>query len=509
MKISLSTRLFLGFVVLLALFSGLQVWSLLGLQKLGADFENVYRIHLNLSHQVLALETAQTQLLLLLKNLTTQEPDTEVRRNPALLTRWLRVTLEKRNEAWTHMRGAMNEHSALLQKDEPGYLHELTPQLAQLETEYTQVQEIWNHAFSSGIERTDFKAAQRKENLLLSRIRQLAGTTRNRVRHMAMRIEDSERELLRMQITLLVAAFLLALGIIALSYRPLRVLARLTQGARQISRGDFSRRIEVTSRDELGELAAEFNAMTDAILEREERLIRSEQLAAAGKLAAQIAHELRNPLAALSFQVELAADLCRELPASDGQAELSMILKKIQKEIDRLTSISEEYLVFARMPKPQRKPIHANAFLQDFHEFLADEMELGNVHVHLTTAPENPVFSGDENLMRQVLLNLVRNAREAMPEGGDVHLGCRIENGQVVISVRDTGPGIPPEVRSRMFEAFYTNKTHGTGLGLTLCLQIVHEHQGTLDVPDSAGKGATFEIRLPALPENGLGEERA
>lgn len=180
------------------------------------------------------------------------------------------------------------------------------------------------------------------------------------------------------------------------------------------------------------------------------RLIRSEQLAAAGKLSAQIAHELRNPLAALSFQVELAADLCREFPASEEKAELQSILQKIQKEIDHLTSISEEYLVFARLPKPQLRPIDANAFLRDFHGFLAGEMELGNVHVHLVPSPENPVFRGDENLMRQVLMNLVRNAREAMPEGGDVHLECRRESGRVVLSVRDTGPGIPPDVRTRM-----------------------------------------------------------
>lgn len=510
MKISLSTRLFLGFVLLLVLFSGLQVWSLLGLQKLGVDFENVHRIHLHLSHQVLALETAQTQLLLLLKNLTAQDPDAEVRKNPTLLARWLRVTMEKRNESWLHLREVIDAHMAQLQKDEPTYVRELTPQLTQLETEYTQVQDIWSHAFSSGLEHTDFKATYRKENLLLSRIRQLVGTTRNRVRHMAMRIEDSERELLRMQIMLLSTAFLLALGIIFLSYRPLRMLARLTQSARHISRGDFSKRIEVTSHDELGELAAEFNAMTEAILEREERLIRSEQLAAAGKLSAQIAHELRNPLAALSFQVELAVDLCRELPTSNERDELQTILQKIQKEIDRLTSISEEYLVFARLPKPQRKPIDANVFLRDFYEFLAGEMELGNVRVHWVSAPENPQFLGDENLMRQVVLNLVRNAREAMPNGGEIKLRCRKENNYVVISVRDTGPGISPEVRSRMFDAFYTTKTHGTGLGLTLCLQIVHEHQGTLDVADSLDKGAVFEIRLPAIvasEEEPMGEK--
>lgn len=500
MRVSLPTRLFLGFVVLLLLFSGLQVWSLLGLQRLGSEFGRINRFHLSFSHQTFALETSQSQLLLLLKNLSTQETDPEARRSPALLTRWLKVTSEKRNETYERMRALVAQNVARLDGEEAGYYRTtLAPMLAQLELEWKQVQEIWAAGFSSGLERPDVKALFRKESLLLSRIRQLVGAARTRVRQLAGRIEDSERDLLRMQITLLVVAFVLALAIIVLSYRPLRVLARLTQGARRLGQGDFSHRIEVTGQDELGQLAAEFNSMTEAILEREGRLIRSEQLAAAGKLSAQIAHELRNPLAALSFQVELVSDLCRDLPEGQAREEMVDLLAQIQKEVDRLTGISEEYLVFARLPKPQPRPLDVNALLDDFRQFLEGELELGRVRLELVLDPSGPRIAGDEGLLRQVLLNLVRNAREAMPEGGRLLLESAVRDREVVVAVEDEGPGITGGQRARLFEAFYTTKAHGTGLGLTVSLQILHQHGGTIAVLDAPGGGARFELRLPAL----------
>ena len=502
MRVSLPTRLFLGFALLLLLFSGLQVWGLIGLQRLGAEFAKINRFHLNFSHQVFALETSQSQLLLLLKNLSTQEPEADARKSPALLNRWLKVTSEKRNETYARVRGVVAQNLDHLKENEAGYYRDkLAPMLVLLETEWKQVQDLWTAGFSTGLDRTDMKALFRKENLLLSRIRQLVGTARTRVRHLATRIEDNERDLLRMQITLLVVAFVLALGIIILSYRPLRVLARLTQGARRLGQGDFSHRIEVTSQDELGQLASEFNSMTEAILEREERLIRSEQLAAAGKLSAQIAHELRNPLAALCFQVELVSDLCRDLPEGTARDEMSQILTQVLKEVDRLTGISEEYLVFARLPKPQLRPMAVNAFLADFCHFLEGELELGKVQMELETDPSDPKIAGDEGLLRQVMLNLVRNAREAMPDGGRIRLRASAEGSEVIISVTDSGQGIGAEVQKRLFEAFYTTKTHGSGLGLTVCLQILNQHGGSIVVHSSPGQGARIDLKLPALEE--------
>lgn len=498
MRVSLPTRLFLGFVVLLLLFSGLQVWSLIGLQRLGGEFAKINRFHLGFSHQTFALETSQSQLLLLLKNLSAQEPDADARRSPELLTRWLKVTSEKRNENYVRVRALVSNNLAILTDGEGGYYHgTLAPLLSQLDREFRQVQEIWTAGFSSGLDRSAVSALFRKESLLLSRIRQLVGAARNRVRQLAIRIEDNERDLLRMQITLLVVAFILALAIIALSYRPLRVLARLTQGARRLGQGDFSHRIEVSGQDELGQLAAEFNSMTEAILEREGRLIRSEQLAAAGKLSAQIAHELRNPLAALSFQVELVSELCRDLPEGTARDEMGEILTQIQKEVDRLTGISEEYLGFARLPKPQLKPLAINAFLSDFSTFLEGELEPGRVRLELVLAPSDPKVSGDEGLLRQVLLNLVRNAREAMTEGGRLLLESAVRDDEVIVAVQDEGPGLTEEQKSRLFEAFYTTKAHGTGLGLTVSLQILQQHGGTITVRDAPGGGACFELRLP------------
>ncbi len=499
MRVSLTTRLFSGFAILLLLFSGVQIYSLVGLRRLGEEFASINRFHLSFSHQVYALETSQSQLLLLLKNLTTQEGDPDVRKRPALLNRWLRVTSEKRNETYAKLKRIVRQNRDHLDSREPTfYRGTLFPMLDQLETEWEQLTIIWNSALATDMDRSQVHALFRKENLFLSRVRQIVAVSRNRVRQLATSIEDRESELLRMQITLWVAALVLALAILVLLFRPLRMLARLTQGARRLGQGDFSHRIEVTGQDELGVLAAEFNSMTEAILEREARLIRSEQLAAAGKLSALIAHELRNPLAAISFQVELVSDLCRELPASRQQEELIQILEKVHREVDRMTGISEEYLEFSRLPQPQLKVMRLNAFLQDFCEFLEGELQLEGISLALHPDPTEPEIAGDERLLRQVLLNMVRNAQEAMPGGGELVLEIRAEKHEVIVEVRDTGCGIPEGVRTMLFDAFYTTKAHGTGLGLTVCMQILQQHGGRIHLQDS-GQGTRFELVFPAL----------
>lgn len=299
--------------------------------------------------------------------------------------------------------------------------------------------------------------------------------------------------------TLLIAAF--AMFGVFLTLRPLR---RLALGVRRLGGGDWSQRVplDAEGNDEVGRLASEFNHMADALQERERRLLRGERLAAAGQLAAQITHEIRNPLSSVGLNVELLED---ELPEdSEGRR----LLAKITKEVDRLTSITEGYLGFARRPKAELVELDLAAELRSMIEFIGPELAQDQVEME-ESIPAEPVWVlGDGNQLRQAFLNLVRNAKEAVLDEEHRRLGraprmgieMRCKDGQVVVVVTDNGGGIPlgPDNLDRIFEAFYTRKARGTGLGLPMVQQIVQEHGGNVRVARTGPDGTQFQVELPA-----------
>src|SRR5262249_3895902 len=194
--------------------------------------------------------------------------------------------------------------------------------------------------------------------------------------------------------------------------------------------------------DELALLAREFNEMARRLAARErelraqgEALLRSERLAAIGRIAAQITHEIRNPLSSISLNAE---ELGERAP---GARELC---DAIVREVDRLTAITEEYLRFARLPKPQMRRSGVNQGVPELPEFVRPELVAAAVRVEQRLSPELPRVQADVAQLRQLLLNLVRNAREAMPGGGQLYVSTRGGEGSVEIVVRDEGPGIEP-----------------------------------------------------------------
>lgn len=298
-----------------------------------------------------------------------------------------------------------------------------------------------------------------------------------------------------------------ALGVLAafgvfLTLRPLR---RLTEGVRKLGRGDWSQRVSPSGRgreDEVSQLAREFNNMAEALEERERRLLRGERLAAAGQLAAQITHEIRNPLSSVALNAELLED---EL--SDASPESRVLLAKITKEVDRLTAVTEDYLSFARRPKPERRRIDLRYELQDLLEFMAQELELSGIEVVPRLPDEAVPVLGDPNQLRQVFMNLLRNAQEAVldeerdPERRPrIEVEMRLGGEQVLVVVQDNGPGIPggAQALDRIFDAFFTSKARGTGLGLPTVQQIVLDHEGSVRVGHTGPTGTSFEVRLPA-----------
>ncbi|MFL5303399.1 MAG: ATP-binding protein [Anaeromyxobacteraceae bacterium] len=297
------------------------------------------------------------------------------------------------------------------------------------------------------------------------------------------------------------SALAAAVGSLAVlvAHRLLRPIRTLTEGVKAVAAGDLARKVEVRSGDEIGLLAREFNAMAASLARQRAELLRAERLAAVGRISAQITHEIRNPLNAIGLNAELLAE---EISGSSS-AEAQGLLAAIGREVDRLNGVTEEYLRFARLPKPVFAREDVNEIVSGLAEFLAPEMAAARVELRLELALKVPVVRADEGQLRAAFLNLLRNSREAMPVGGMVSLATRAAaEGGVEVEVRDTGSGICAEDLGRIFDPFYSTKEKGNGLGLAFAQQVVMEHRGSIRCESEVGRGTVFTVRLPgASPE--------
>jgi signal transduction histidine kinase len=211
-------------------------------------------------------------------------------------------------------------------------------------------------------------------------------------------------------------------------------------------------------------------------------------------MAAHITHEIRNPLASLGLNVELLGD---EVGADNQEAR--KLVTSIGKEVDRLSEITETYLRFVRLPKPKLEREDLGAIATSVVEFAGGELALAGVTWSIDIEPGVPEVLADESQIRQALLNLVRNAKEAMPSGGRLRIDVgSSEEGLVRLALTDSGPGISRENLHQVFEPFFSTKAKGTGLGLALVQQIVSEHGGRIEVDCPPEGGTRFTILLPA-----------
>jgi len=352
-----------------------------------------------------------------------------------------------------------------------------------------------------GKARSDFESHFATMTHSLNRMRR---PLRGESGQIAQRLSDDEETALSMAIVLGAAGLAVAGAALLFTLRTLKPLGMLRAHARQLGGGDYGQRMGVTSQDEIGDLAREFDAMAAAIQEREQRLIRSERLATVGRMAAQIAHEVRNPLSSIGLNAELLGD---ELV--DRGDEPRKLIASIISEVDRLTEITETYLRFARLPRPKLERESLGDIVTSVIAMARGELAHDHVALSVDVAAGLPDVAADEAQLRQALINLVRNAREAMsmstPDSGKrLEISVREQPpGQIALRVSDSGPGIGGADISKIFDPFFSTKARGTGLGLALVHQIVVDHGGRIEVASPPGSGATFTLTFPAAISSG------
>jgi signal transduction histidine kinase len=288
----------------------------------------------------------------------------------------------------------------------------------------------------------------------------------------------------------------LVVGLVTSLYarRVLKPLSAVTERARAVAGGDLTPHELVATDDEIGELAKTFEDMVAAIRKTRRELVQAERLATIGKMAAHITHEVRNPLSSISLNLELLEEEMLEL---GPERESGQILAAIQREVERLTQIAEQYLSAVREPQLKLTREHVDELVSECHAFMRPELERAGLKSEVVVEPDLPVVDVDEAQLRQALVNLVRNAREVLPKGGEVLLRVGLEDDAVTIAVEDDGPGVPEDVRTTIFDPFYTSKRHGTGLGLAVTRSIIEAHSGTIRCDPRDGGGTRFTISLP------------
>jgi C4-dicarboxylate-specific signal transduction histidine kinase len=298
----------------------------------------------------------------------------------------------------------------------------------------------------------------------------------------------------------LVGILLLAVGLMT------RPIAALVEAARRVGAGDFGHRIPKPGSDELGTLSAAFNEMGERLEANRARneqlqgqLVQAEKLSAVGQLISAVAHELNNPLAAISGYVQIA------MTESDA-SRLREDLDHVGVNVKRCRKVVDNLLFFVRKSRQERGRVDLNAAALSALELLEYRLvKTEDVRVVQDLAAAGPVVVGDFQQIVQVVVNLVSNACDAMdgvvrwPDGKRLLVATGTEGARGFIRIEDNGPGVAPEAEGRLFEAFFTTKEpgRGTGLGLSICRQIVREHGGDISFENRPGRGCAFRVELP------------
>lgn len=482
-------------VLLIVVFGSVLLWSLVQHRRTARSLELLHAGYLPLALRVGEAKATQT-LFATVVDRVLREPD------PTASREWLEVAGRVRPSTLEAAFQEIDEIEALKpEARDQEVVRRSDARLRAVQQRYEGSQGRYA-AFFSKLAEGDQRGAEnvlselRSEERKLEReLRSIRHMLQSRIAELSAAVAQQERNAAVLLLALVIVALLAGSLLVWLTYRMLAPLPRLQRRVSAVAEGDLSPVALPKSDNELGQLTDAFEDMVKALRDRDRLLIRTERLAAVGKMAAHVSHEVRNPLSSIGLNVDLLRD---EVGATD---EAKALLDSIQKELDRLTKVTEEYLRVARLPHPQREVGDVAAVVHSLVEFLQQEMRQDGVSLVVEVEEGLPAVRFDEGQLRQALLNLLRNAREAMAQGGEVQLTLQKEDAGVRFVVADQGPGIDAETRENIFDLFFTTKKQGSGLGLSLTQQIVVAHGGVISCQPNEPKGTRFAFWLPGDQE--------
>lgn len=304
----------------------------------------------------------------------------------------------------------------------------------------------------------------------------------------------------RTQKYIMLLGFCALLLAIALSYifsqKLIAPLKHLRDVIDRIAKGESETRVEIDSKDEIGFLAYTFNAMMAQLKEAQSKLVRTERLAAIGQLASGVGHELRNPLAAIKNAIYYIRSVIKKNPLREENEQVQKMMDIVDNEISATVKISNDLLEFSRVMRINPASIPIQTILDSVFTVLSIPSRINFV----TKFSQNlPAVFVDQERMRQVFINLINNAVEAMPNGGTLEIETVLEDKDVCVFVRDTGSGIKDEDQKRIFEPLFSTKVKGTGLGLAIVHGIIEAHKASISLKSALGKGTEFKVQIHPL----------
>jgi signal transduction histidine kinase len=299
----------------------------------------------------------------------------------------------------------------------------------------------------------------------------------------------------------LLAAAVTFIGVMLGLYMARKVLKPvlvLNKGVQRIIEGEVGVEVPVVGEGEIKQLSLSFNRMSvklkkliDEIKSAQENLIKTEKLYAVGEFSAGIAHEIKNPLTPIKMLISTAKD--KKKPLTDRDIDV------IDEEISRIDGIVKGFLAFARPESSEKTKVKINSLLQEVIAVTRAKMEQSDVQLVENYLPTLSEISGNHDSLKQVFLNIILNAMQAMDgDGGTLTVETFAENGNIEVAIRDTGVGISKKDVKKIFDPFFTTKKEGTGMGLALTYTIVNDHSGKIEMDSTLGVGSVVKVKLPA-----------